>query len=288
MDFISTLKLHRACGMLASGYDERHGVSAGKYKVERPVSRLPDCFRDFMTSIPYRRDIFHGVSVAGRGVFLCEEGFNCVKVFAGQNPSRFAYALGVLTIPPAYRIGYGRIYAELDVDGDFHGRNIREYKDRRIYAEYDCGNMKDSVALLTNGKCVYNNEICARDEPRLLAFIALVAPVEVLPATAAPYPSSPNPRHQATVIFRPVLPQQALGTAVASEVHPHGAAVAGVCTTQPNPSRTANREPALTLLCRFGIPLGVAGRGSGGQPAIALGGARALRPPRLAAPSCNE
>ena len=63
--------------------------------------------------------------------------------------------------------------------------------------------MKDSVALFTNGKCVYNHEVCARDDPRLLAFLKLVAPVEVLPATAALYPSSPNPRLRAIVVDLP-------------------------------------------------------------------------------------
>ena len=29
----------------------------------------------------------------------------------------------------------GKIYAELDFDGKYHGRNLREYKSRRIYAE---------------------------------------------------------------------------------------------------------------------------------------------------------
>ena len=187
--------------MLASGYDERHQVSAGKYKVRRPVSVLPDTFRGYMTSIPHDRDTFHGFSVNGRGVFLCEEGVtrHCVRVYAGQNPSHFANALGVLTIPD----GYGKIYAELDCDGKYHGWNIRESKSRRRYALYDRGNMKDSVALLTTGKCVYNDEVCARDDPRLVAFIALVAPVEVLPATAALYPSSPNPRHRAIVVDLP-------------------------------------------------------------------------------------
>ena len=270
--------------MLASGYDERHRVSAGKYKVNRPVSRLPDSFRGYMASIPYGRDIFHGFSVAGRGVFLCEEGFNCVRVYAGQNPSRFAYALGVLTNAVAYGIGYGKIYAELDFDGKYHGRNLREYKSRRIYAEYDRGNMKDSVALFTNGKCVYNHEVCARDDPRLLAFLKLVAPVEVLPATAALYPSSPNPRLRAIVVdlparFAPAGSRDGCRQGGAS----HGARCRW-CTTQPNSSRTAKREHAVTRRCRFDIPLCFAGRGSRGQPAIALGGARAMRPPRFGCP----
>ena len=272
--------------MLASGYDERHQVSAGKYKVRRPVSVLPDTFRGYMTSIPHDRDTFHGFSVNGRGVFLCEEGVtrHCVRVYAGQNPSHFANALGVLTIPD----GYGKIYAELDCDGKYHGWNIREYKSRRRYALYDRGNMKDSVALFTTGKCVYNDEVCARDDPRLVAFIALVAPVEVLPATAALYPSSPNPRHRAIVVdlparFAPAGSRDGCRQGGAS----HGARCRW-CTTQPNSSRTAKRESAVTRLCRFDIPLGLAGRGSRGQPAIALGGARVLWPPRLAAPSCNE
>ena len=62
--------------MLASAYDERHDVVAGLYKVKRPVSVLPGTFLGNMTSIAYDKATFHGFSVNGRGMFLCEQGFN--------------------------------------------------------------------------------------------------------------------------------------------------------------------------------------------------------------------
>jgi hypothetical protein len=54
----------------------------------------------------------------------------------------------------------------------------------------------------------------------LLALIAHVAPVEVRPAAAAPYPQSPPTRPQAIVrwISRLVLHPQALAKTVATEV----------------------------------------------------------------------
>ena len=141
--------------------------------------------------------------------------------------------------------------------------------------------MTDSVVLYTNGTCMYNEDVRARDDPRLPAFIALVAPVEVLLVTAAAYPLSPNPRHQAFAgPFRPRRHSRRLSPARCT---PTAHAVADGCRSQPNSSRTAKRENAVTRICRFDIPLGLAGRGSSGQPAIALGGARAVRPPRLAA-----
>jgi hypothetical protein len=93
--------------------------------------------------------------------------------------------------------------AELNVFGEYHGRHIRDIKHRKIYALYNSGKMTDVVVLHTNGTCMYNEDVRARDDPRLLAFIALVAPVEVLLATAAAYPSSPNPRHQAFAVDLP-------------------------------------------------------------------------------------
>jgi hypothetical protein len=105
----------------------------------------------------------------------------------------------------------------------------------------------------------------------------------VLLVTAAAYPLSPNPRHQA--FAGPFCPRRHSRRLSPARCTPTAHAVADGCRSQPNSSRTAKRENAVTRLCRFDIPLGLAGRGSSGQPAIALGGARALRPPRLAAPS---
>ena len=42
--------------------------------------------------------------------------------------------------------------------------------------------------MSADGTCEYNGEACAPDDPRLLALIAQVAPVEVRPAARAPHP----------------------------------------------------------------------------------------------------
>jgi hypothetical protein len=71
------------------------------------------------------------------------------------------------------------------------------------------------------GRCMYNYVACAPDDPRLLALIALVAPVEVRPAAPAPHPPSPATRPQSIVRYAgSFCPPQALATAVATEVHP--------------------------------------------------------------------
>ena len=80
--------------------------------------------------------------------------------------------------------------------------------------------------MYAGGDCWYNGEACAPDDPRLLALIAQVAPVEVRPAAPAPLTrQSPASRPEAIVrwIGRLVLPPQALAAAVATEVHPHAA-----------------------------------------------------------------
>jgi hypothetical protein len=75
-----------------------------------------------------------------------------------------------------------------------------------------------------DGRYKYNGVACAPDDPRVLALIAQVAPVEVRPAAPAPHP--PAPRHSPPSnrpMRRLVLPPQALAKAVATEVHPHAA-----------------------------------------------------------------
>jgi hypothetical protein len=137
---------------------------------------------------------------------------------------------------------HSKVYAEYGPDGKYDGRClVRVCCDptTTVYSRYERGREKDhayvSAAwnyeddwkfggppfdMATARSCTYNNEDCASDDPRLLALIAHVAPVEVRPAAAAPYPQSPPTRPQAIVrwISRLVLHPQALAKTVATEV----------------------------------------------------------------------
>jgi hypothetical protein len=168
-----------------------------------------------MSSIILRGDTFHGISVAGRGVFTKYGG----RTYAGQCKDGHACGLGVLT----YSDGT-KNYAEYGPDGQFDGRWLcRDANGGTGYRMYERGGKaKESVLMSADGRCTYNFEACAPDDPRLLALIAHVAPVEVRPAARAPHP--PLDRHSPLTIVRwigrLVLPPQALAAAVATEVHP--------------------------------------------------------------------
>jgi hypothetical protein len=162
-----------------------------------------------------------------------------------------------------YRNGT-KVYAEHGPDGKCDGRNLGRWAggttdlDRNAdgatgYFLFEHGKRKEYAYVYADGRCKYSDVVCATDDPRLLALIAQVAPVEVRPAAPAaaepPTRHSPATRPQAIVrwIGRLVLPPQALAAAVATEVHPHGGptphAVAGVRATQPNSSRAAPHAP---------------------------------------------
>ena len=55
-----------------------------------------------------------------------------------------------------------------------------------LYRLYECGEEKAYARVYADGFCICNYVACAPDDPRLLALIAQVAPVEVRPA--APHP----------------------------------------------------------------------------------------------------
>ncbi len=129
-----------------------------------------------MSSIIRRGDTFHGISAVGRGVFTnAEHG----ETYAGQCRDGHACGLGVLT----YSDG-SKEYAEHGPDGRFDGRNL----DRSAldgYTEYwlfERGEAKEYAGVFADGDCMYSGEDCTPDDPRLLALIAQVAPVEVRPA----------------------------------------------------------------------------------------------------------
>jgi hypothetical protein len=174
-----------------------------------------------MFSIIRRGDTFHGISLFGRGVFTNDTyGWT----YAGQCKDGYACGLGVLTCPSGFKV-----YAEHGPDGQYDGRQlVRSVSGITWYRMYERGERKDSAVVKADGRCTYNDLACAPDDPRLLALIAQVAPVEVRPAAAAPHAPSPATRPLAPdeqmeaivpLIGRLVLPPQALAAAVAAEVH---------------------------------------------------------------------
>ncbi len=140
-----------------------------------------------MSSIIRLRDTFHGISVFGRGVFTNDEHGD---TYAGQCKDGHACGLGVLTWPDG-----SKEYAEHGPDG----RNLRRWADgpnrytdgATGYRLFERGEEKDSAVVCADGTCWYNYEACAPDDPRLLALIAQVAPVEVRPAAPAPLTRPP-------------------------------------------------------------------------------------------------
>jgi len=192
-----------------------------------------------MSSIIRFGDTYHGISVFGRGVLTNEDG----DTYAGQCKDGHACGLGVVT----YSNG-SRDYAEHDPDGKLDGRYLDRSADGdTLYRLYERGGkQKDWADVSADGRCVYNGEACAPDDPRVLALIAQVAPVEVRPAATAPYPPLDRPlaRKQSSDgsagsvcicrRWRPPWPPRCTPT-------PH--AVAGGCATQPNSSHTAKHRP---------------------------------------------
>jgi hypothetical protein len=189
-----------------------------------------------MSSIIRDRDTYHGISVFGRGMFTNDE---LGVTYAGQvSKDGHACGLGVAT-----RSGGDKVYAEHGPDGYYDGLNLYRWADGHTfyYSLYERSKSKDSAVVSADGSCYYNGEDCAPNDPRLLALIAQVAPVEVRPAAPALNHHTSPTRHQ--VIFRWIcrlgLPPQALATAMATEVHPHAAR----CATQPNHQSHCNARP---------------------------------------------
>ncbi len=142
-----------------------------------------------MSSIKRDWATLHGISVEGRGVFkykFCGNGMS----YAGQIRDGYACGLGVTT----WLLG-SKEYAEYGPDGQYDGRCLsRSDGGNTYYYLYERGGKEKEYALVSaDGRCKYNREDCARDDPRLLALIAQVAPVEVRPAARAPHP--PSARH---------------------------------------------------------------------------------------------
>ena len=190
-----------------------------------------------MSSIIRFGDTFHGISVFGRGVFTNDERGGRLT-YAGQIREGYACGLAVLTLSSGTKV-----YAEHGPDGQFDGRCLDRFANGNTdYYLFERGKAKESTYVYANGRCMYNYEPCAPDDPRVLALIALVAPVEVRPAARAPAPpvaahspqsNRPMDRPACFALcrrWRPPWPPR--WTPI---LH----AVAGGRATQPNSSRTA-------------------------------------------------
>jgi hypothetical protein len=171
-----------------------------------------------MSSIIRRGNTYHGISVEGRGVFTNDERDG---TYAGQCKDGYACGLGVTTWPNG-----DKGCAEHGPDGQCDGRCLeRHVSGNTGYYLFERGGKEQEYALVQHSCCYYNILVCARDDPRLLALIAQVAPVEVRPAARAPPPAIVAHSHPSN---RPMDPParvapQALATAAATEVHPHAA-----------------------------------------------------------------
>jgi hypothetical protein len=170
-----------------------------------------------MSSIIRDGDTYHGISVFGRGVFTDDK--HGIWTVAGQYRDGYACGLSVAT-----RYTGDKEYAEHGPDGKYDGRYLYRFPGGHTSHDlYERGERKVSAFVYPDGLCKYNDEDCAPDDPRLLALIAQVAPVEVRHAAPALHRPSPPTRPSAIVrwISRLGLPPQALAAAVATEVHPH-------------------------------------------------------------------
>ena len=164
-------------------------------------------------------DTFHGTSVCGRGVFTSgEHNYSdmgqhrmATYTYAGQHKDGYACGLGMTTDDDSEYPDGDTQYAEYGPDGRFDGRWLSRwgFEGDTGYGLYERGEAKDHTFVYGNGCCYYNSVDCAPDDPRMLALIAQVAPVEVRPAAPAPHPPSPFICPQAIVrwISRLVLPQ---------------------------------------------------------------------------------
>jgi hypothetical protein len=197
-----------------------------------------------MSSILQDGDAYHGISVFGRGVFT-NDNEDGRLTYAGQIRDGHACGLGVLT----YSDG-SKEYAEHAPDGECDGRCfIREANGGTGYRLLERGLPNEDARVYAGGRCMYNYEACAPDDPRLLALVALVAPVEVRPTARAPRPplASPLATKQSSDgsaglfcprrRWRPPWPPRCTPI-------PH--AVDGGCATQPNSSRAAQHDHTVT------------------------------------------
>jgi hypothetical protein len=173
-----------------------------------------------MSSIIRLGDTFRGIGVESRGVFANDKYGR--RTYAGQIRDGYACGPGVTTGSSGYKE-----YAEHGPDGQYDGRNLDRYANgTTCYYLFERGKQKEYAFVYADGSCKYNGAACAPDDPRLLALIAKVAPVEVRPTAQAPHPPSSRhspPSNRPMDQARSFCPPQALAKTVATEVHPHAA-----------------------------------------------------------------
>ena len=119
------------------------------------------------------RTTLHGIGSRDRGVFK-----NSTVTYAGQMWDGFACGLGVLDF------GDSKIYAEYGPDGKCDGRYLDRGYGLTGYYVFERGAVKERGWTHSASEGEYDGAFCAADDPRLLALIAHVAPVEA-PARAA-------------------------------------------------------------------------------------------------------
>jgi hypothetical protein len=192
-----------------------------------------------MSSIIWNGDTFHGISVEGRGVFTNDEHGR--TTYAGQCRNGYACGLGALTWSTGYKF-----YAEHGPDGKYDGRWLFRNAEGGIYHLYERGESTEYARVSADGSCWYNGKFCGPDDPRLLALIAQVAPVEVRPAAPALLP--PSARHSPPSnrpMDRPArfAPRRRSRRPWPRRCIPTPHAVAGRCATQPNHQSRCNARP---------------------------------------------
>jgi hypothetical protein len=159
-----------------------------------------------MSSIIRREETsYHGISVFGRGVFTNDAHS---ETYAGQYRDGHACGLGVLT-----RSDGKKTYTEHGPNGKCDGRSLGRWASGKtgywLY-ERDSNLLQEFAGVYSGGTCTYNGVACAPDDPRLLALIAQVAPVEVRP-TAATLTRPSTPSHLLTnqpALFALVCPRR--------------------------------------------------------------------------------
>ena len=192
-----------------------------------------------MSSIIRTGDTYHGISVESRGVFTNDRGWT----YAGQCKDGYACGLGVLTTSNG-----DKEYAEHGPDGKFDGRCLARYTDGDTwYRLYERGEVKDRAYVDADGTCIYNGVACAPDDPRLLALIAQVGPVEVRPAAPATPPAISPPLGPPSIvrwIGRPrFAPRRRWRLPPPPRCIPTPHAVAGGRAAQPNHQSLCNARP---------------------------------------------
>jgi hypothetical protein len=193
-----------------------------------------------MSSIIRRGDTYHGISVESRGVFTNDK---YRRTYAGQCRDGYACGLGVLTWSNGRKE-----YAEHGPDGKYDGRYLDRFADGNTWHSlYERGGKwKDGAVVFADGRCRYNDEECAPDDPRLLALIAQVAPVEVRPAGPATHPPSArhsDPTQSSDGSAGSFCPRRRSQRPWPPRCIPTPHTVAGRCATQPNHQSRCNARP---------------------------------------------